>query len=63
MIDAEAITRNKRFYDENEDFNRFVTQHAKKHEISIEEALTHKQITITREYYEGKQNDIQQTKM
>lgn len=54
MIDAESITKNKAFYDTNDEFKHFVQQHAKKHEISIEEALTHKQITITREYYEEK---------
>ena len=58
-MDIEDFTKNKAFYNSNEDFKHFVTKHAKKHEISIEEALSHKQVTITREYYEGKKHDIQ----
>lgn len=61
MFTQEDLVLNKACYETNPEFKEFVNKHAKSYEISIEEALTQKQITITREYYEAK-NDIQQTK-
>lgn len=60
MFTPEDLELNKKAYSNNDEFKEFVNKHCEKHEISVEEALTHKQITITREYYEAKKkNDIQ----
>jgi len=54
MWTPEDLAANKSAYANNAEFKKFVDRHCAKHEISVEEALTHKAITITREYYEDK---------
>lgn len=55
MFTLEDLEANKKAYINNDKFREFVNAHCRKHELSVEEALTHKQITITREYYEAKE--------
>lgn len=57
MFTSEDLELNKKAYSNNDEFKEFVNKHCAKHEISVEEALTHKQITITREYYEAKKKE------
>lgn len=57
MFTPEDLELNKKAYSNNDEFKEFVNKHCAKHEISVEEALTHKQITITREYYEAKKKE------
>lgn len=57
MFTPEDLELNKKAYSNNDEFKEFVNKHCEKHGISVEEALTHKQITITREYYEAKKKE------
>ena len=57
MFTPEDLELNKKAYSNNDEFKEFVNKHCANHEISVEEALTHKQITITREYYEAKKKE------
>ena len=41
----------KELYDKNEDFKDYVDAYCKKHEISKEEAFTHKLVMNVGEYY------------
>lgn len=57
MFTPEDLELNKKAYSNNDEFKEFVNKYCAKHGISVEEALTHKQITITREYYEAKKKE------
>ena len=57
MFTPEDLELNKKAYSNNDEFKEFVNKYCAKHEISVEESLTHKQITITREYYEAKKKE------
>lgn len=57
MFTPEDLELNKKAYSNNDEFKEFVNKYCAKHKISVEEALTHKQITITREYYEAKKKE------
>ena len=48
MFTPEDLELNKKAYSNNDEFKEFVNKYCEKHEISVEEALTQKQITITR---------------
>ena len=41
----------RKLYDTNEGFKHYVDGYCKKEEISVEEALTHKIVQITADYY------------
>lgn len=51
MIDVDVL-KNKAYYEENDDFKEFVDKFCATQKITPEVAFTHKQVTITREYYE-----------
>lgn len=40
------------------DFEQYVQKYAKKHEISIEEALQHALVKSAKRYYEGADKDV-----
>jgi len=45
-------TVNKKAYEENRNFHRYVDRYCKNRGISTEEALRHKLVSAAREYYE-----------
>ena len=50
-LNESEVREMKELYDKNEDFKDYVDAYCKKHEISKEEAFTHKLVMNVGEYY------------